>query len=135
MSRISMRVTLTPHGLVAWSTTSSSLALMTSRLDSDSSRSIEPITVRMLVCTRAMVASSRLATSYAALAASSTWKNTTPSTRTTALSLVITSWLGTSSTCSIMLILLPTPYTTGIRKCSPGPIVWVYLPKRSTVHS
>ena len=31
-----------------------------------------------------------------------------PSTFTTALSLVITSWLGTSITCSIMLILRPT---------------------------
>ena len=34
---------------------------------------------------------------------------TTPSTRTTALSLVMTSWLGTSSTCSIMFTLRPTP--------------------------
>ncbi len=63
MSRISMRLTLMPQGLVAWSTTLSSCALMVSRWLSDSSRSIEPITVRMLVCTSAIIATSRLATS------------------------------------------------------------------------
>ncbi len=58
-----MRLTLIPHGLVAWSTTLSNCALMVSRWLSDSSRSIEPITVRMLVCTSAIIATSRLATS------------------------------------------------------------------------
>ena len=108
MSFSSMRLTLMPHGCVAWSTATSTLALISSRLDSDSSRSIEPIEVRMLVITRLSVAISSFATSYAALAASSTWKNTMPSTFTTALSLVMTSCEGTSSTCSIMLILRPT---------------------------
>src|SRR3546814_9122242 len=74
----------------------------------------------MLVITWLRIAISSVATSYAALAASSTWKNTMPSTFTTALSLVITSWLGTSSTCSIMLILRPTLYMIGTRKCRPG---------------
>ena len=108
MSLSSMRLTLMPHGCVAWSTATNTFVLISSRLDSDSSRSIEPIAVRMLVITRLMIATSSWATSYAALAASSTWKYTTPSTLTTALSLVMTSWLGTSSTCSIMLILRPT---------------------------
>jgi hypothetical protein len=103
-----MRLTFNPQGWVAWSTATSTLALISSRFDSDSSRSSEPIDVRMFVITRLRIAISSVATSYAALAASSTWKNTTPSTLTTALSLVMTSCDGTSSTCSIMLILRPT---------------------------
>ena len=89
----------------------------------------------MLVCTSAIIAWSRLDTSYAALAASSTWKKTTPSTFTTALSLVMTSCEGTSNTCSIMLTLRPMLCMYGIRKCRPGDMVWVYLPKCSTVNS
>ncbi len=42
------------------------------------------------------------------------------STFTMTLSLVMTSWLGTSSTCSIMLILRPTPSMNGVRKLIPG---------------
>ena len=63
MSLISMRVTLTPHASVAASTTCSSLALIWSRLDSSSSRSIEPITVRMLVMVRLTMAPSSCSTS------------------------------------------------------------------------
>jgi len=47
------------------------------------------------------------------LPASSTWKNTTASTPTIALSLVMISWPGTSSTCSIMLTFCPTRSTNG----------------------
>ena len=81
------------------------------------------------------MAISSCATSYAAFAASSTWKNTTPSTFTTALSFVITSCEGTSRTCSIMFILRPTPWTYGTSRPRPGVSVCVYLPKRSTVYS
>ena len=48
-SRISTRVTFTPHGVEAWSITDSSLRLIASRFDSASSRSIDPSTARMLV--------------------------------------------------------------------------------------
>ena len=63
MSFSSMRLTFSPHGWVAWSTATSTLALISSRLDSDSSRSIEPIAVRMLVITRLRMAISSWATS------------------------------------------------------------------------
>src|SRR3546814_13217630 len=122
-----------PQGWVAWSTATSTLVLISSRLDSDSSRSIEPIAVRMLVITRLRIAISSVATSYAALAASSTWQNTMPSTFTTALSLVITSWLGTSSTCSLMLFLLPTLYMIGTMQRRPGVSVSGYLPHGQSV--
>ena len=56
MSLISMRVTLTPQGVVASSTTVSSWALILSRWDSSSSRSMEPMTVRMLVMVRLRMA-------------------------------------------------------------------------------
>ena len=49
MSLISIRLTLTPQGEVAASITRSSRSLISSRLDSISSRSIEPTTVRRLV--------------------------------------------------------------------------------------
>ena len=52
MSLISMRVTLTPQGSEAASITPSSRALISSRCESNWSRSIEPMTVRMLVITR-----------------------------------------------------------------------------------
>ncbi len=58
-----------------------------------------------------------------------------PSTFTMALSLVMTSWVGTSSTCSIMFIRLPMRSTNGVRMLMPGFSVLVYLPKRSTVNS
>ena len=45
---------------------------------------------------------------YAALAASRTWKKTTPSVETIALSLVMISCPGISITCSIMFTLRPT---------------------------
>ena len=44
----------------------------------------------------------------------------TPSTWTTALSLVMTSWEGTSSTVSIMFILAPIRSTTGTMTLRPG---------------
>ena len=56
MSRTSTRVILTPHASVAWSTTLSSRALISSRLDRVSSRSIEPITVRRFVVESCMIA-------------------------------------------------------------------------------
>ena len=56
MSFSSTRVILTPHASVAWSTTTSSRALISSRFDNVSSRSIEPITVRRLVVESAMIA-------------------------------------------------------------------------------
>ena len=56
MSLISTRVTLMPQGCAASSTTRSRRSLMSSRLDSNSSRSIEPITVRMLVMVRLRMA-------------------------------------------------------------------------------
>ncbi len=109
MSLISIRVILTPQGVVASSITDSSRALISSRLDSVSSRSIDPITVRKLVVVRFMIALYRSDTSYAALAASRTWKKTTPSVEIIALSLVMISCPGMSRTCSIMLTLRPTP--------------------------
>ena len=63
MSLISIRVTFTPHGWVASSTTVKRRALISSRLDNSSSRSIEPITVRTLVMVRFRMASSSWATS------------------------------------------------------------------------
>ncbi len=63
MSLISMRVTLTPQGSVASSTMVSSLALIWSRSDKSSSRSIEPMTVRIFVMVRLRMARSRLRTS------------------------------------------------------------------------
>ena len=63
MSLISMRVHFTPQGVVASSTTRSSRRLISSRLESVSSRSIEPTTVRMLVIVRLMMARRRLSTS------------------------------------------------------------------------
>ena len=59
MSLISTRVTLTPQGMVASSTTASSLWLMASRWDSSSSISMLPITVRMLVMIRFKMATFR----------------------------------------------------------------------------
>ena len=56
MSRSSTRVIFTPQDSVAWSTTDSSLALISSRFDRVSSRSIEPITVRKLVVESAVIA-------------------------------------------------------------------------------
>ncbi len=58
-----------------------------------------------------------------------------PSTFTMALSLVMTSWVGTSSTCSIMFIRRPMRSTNGVNRLMPGLRVRVYLPKRSTVYS
>ncbi len=49
MSLISMRLTLTPHGDTAASTTRNSRSLISSRCDSIWSRSIAPMTERMLV--------------------------------------------------------------------------------------
>ena len=69
------------------------------------------------------------------MAASITWKKITPSTVIMALSLVMTSWEGTSSTCSIMFILAPILSTIGTIRCKPGDSVRVYRPKRSTVYS
>ena len=43
-----------------------------------------------------------------------------PSTFTMALSLVMTSWLGTSTTCSIMLSLRPMRSMKGMMSVSPG---------------
>ena len=63
MSLISMRVTLRPHADAAASTTRSSRELISSRWLSSSSRSIEPITVRMLVIVRLSTAFCRLVTS------------------------------------------------------------------------
>src|SRR6185437_9807782 len=57
----------------AWVTTASRRWLISSRLDSTSSRSIAPITVRALVRQRLVMPAWRLATSYAAFAASTTW--------------------------------------------------------------
>ncbi len=51
------------------------------------------------------------------------------------VSLVMISWVGTSSTCSIMLSLCPIWSTTGTIRLRPGRRVRVYLPNRSTVHS
>ncbi|KUM28877.1 hypothetical protein AU467_00995 [Mesorhizobium loti] len=56
MSLISTRVILMPHGCAASSTTRSRRSLIASRLDSNSSRSIEPMTVRMLVMVRLRMA-------------------------------------------------------------------------------
>src|SRR3546814_15901897 len=52
-----------------------------------------------------------------------------------ALSLVMTSCDGTSSTCSIIDSLRPMPYMYGTMKCRPGENVATYLPKRSIVYS
>ncbi|MNT34912.1 hypothetical protein D3C72_1709160 [compost metagenome] len=60
---ISMRVILTPQGDTAVSTTLSRRWLISSRLDKSSSRSIDPITVRILVMVRLRMAFSRLDTS------------------------------------------------------------------------
>src|ERR1700760_2310044 len=49
MSLISMRLTLSPHGETAASTTRNSRSLISSRCDSNRSRSIAPITERILV--------------------------------------------------------------------------------------
>ena len=54
-----------------------------------------------------------------------TTMKTMASTFTVTLSLVMTSWVGTASTCSIMLILRPTRSTKGVRKVMPGDRVWV----------
>ena len=54
---------------------------------------------------------------------------------TIALSLVMTSWRGTSSTCSIMLIFWPTRSTNGMITWKPGPMTLRNLPKRSSVNS
>ena len=56
MSLISMRLTFTPHGDTAASTTRSSRSLISSRCDSTWSRSIAPITERMLVMVSLMIA-------------------------------------------------------------------------------
>ena len=61
-SLISMRATLTPQGPVASSITLSRRVLMWSRLESTSSRSIEPTTVRRLVMVSWVMALLRLAT-------------------------------------------------------------------------
>ena len=63
MSLISMRVIFTPQGEVASSTTLSRSALILSRCDRSSSRSIDPITVRILVIVRLRIASSSRRTS------------------------------------------------------------------------
>ena len=63
MFLISIRVSLTPQGVVASSTTCSRRPLISSRLDSSSSRSIEPMTVRMLVMVRLRIALSSPVTS------------------------------------------------------------------------
>ncbi len=47
------------------------------------------------------------------------------STFTMTLSLVITSWVGTSSTCSIMLMRRPIPSKKGVRMVMPGLMVRV----------
>src|SRR5690606_6902625 len=60
---------------------------------------------------------------------------TMPSTFTMALSRVMTSWVGTSSTCSIMFMRRPIRSTNGVRIWMPGVRVLVYLPNRSTVNS
>ena len=59
MSLISIRVTFTPHGLVASSTMCKRRALISSRFESNWSRSIDPITVLMLVIVRFKIAFSR----------------------------------------------------------------------------
>ena len=66
------------------------------------------------------MAFSRFDTSYAAAAASRIWKNVTPFAVTVALSRVITSWCGTSSTCSITFSRLPMPSMNGMIRLSPG---------------
>ena len=48
-----------------------------------------------------------------------------PSTLTMALSLVMTSWVGTSSTCSIMFTRRPIRSTKGASKVMPGLMVRV----------
>ena len=58
-SRISIRVTLIPQGLVASSTIASKRPLMESRWESISSNSIEPNTVRMLVMVKLIIACSK----------------------------------------------------------------------------
>jgi len=63
MSLISMRVIFTPQGAAAASTTRSSRSLISSRLDRSSSRSMEPMTERMLVMVRLMMAFSSWLTS------------------------------------------------------------------------
>ncbi len=63
MSLTSMRSTLTPHGLVAWSITASRVLLMSFRLDSASSSAMLPITLRMLVSARLVMARWRFSTS------------------------------------------------------------------------
>src|SRR5690606_25383501 len=60
---------------------------------------------------------------------------TMPSTFTMALSRVMTSWVGTSRTCSIMFMRRPIRSTNGVRMWMPGVRVLVYLPNRSTVNS
>ncbi len=50
---------------------------------------------------------------------------TMASTFTPTLSLVITSWLGTSSTCSIMFTRRPMPSMNGVRMVMPGLMVRV----------
>ncbi|MNY47269.1 hypothetical protein D3C86_1825240 [compost metagenome] len=63
MSLISMRVILIPQGAVASSTVRSSFSLIASRWLSMASSSMEPSTVRILVCTRLRIAWVRLFTS------------------------------------------------------------------------
>ena len=63
MFLISTRVTLTPQVEVASSTTERIDPLMRSRCESNSSRFIEPMTVRMLVMVRLTMARCRLLTS------------------------------------------------------------------------
>ena len=58
-SRISIRVTLIPQGLVASSTIANKRPLMESRWESISSNSIEPNTVRMLVMVKLIIACSK----------------------------------------------------------------------------
>ena len=56
MSLTSMRRTLTPQGPVAWSITASSVLLMSLRFERASSSAILPMTERMLVSTRLVMA-------------------------------------------------------------------------------
>ena len=60
--RISTRLTLTPHGVVAPSRMTSSEVLIRSREDSAASSSISPITARILVMASVDSACDRLAT-------------------------------------------------------------------------
>ena len=68
MSLISMRVTLMPQGEVASSTTSQQPVVDLVALGQRLVEVHGPTTVRMLVMVRLIIASRRLATSYAALA-------------------------------------------------------------------